>query len=141
MLLHIDLTVNAVHIVIVNKGIQLHPPVDTAVLLKFPSYGMGDLKVIVVIVSGIDALVKFIIRNTVQHFLSVLDVSAVVSVDDLPHKPEVLFLLTCAPAHFLHEAKVKTIRAVQADAVNIKGIDPLIYHIQKITFYFRVLQV
>ena len=102
---------------------------------------MRNLEIIVIIMSRIKSLVKFIVCNAVEHLLAVLDITAVIPMDHLAHEPEIFFLLSCPPPHFFHKIKVQAVCAVQADAVNIKGIDPEINHIQKIVPYLRILKV
>src|SRR5699024_5815086 len=70
-----------------------------------------------------------------------LDITAVIPMDHLAHKPEILFLLAGPPPHLLHKIKIQAVCAVQTDAVNIKSIDPEIDHIQKIIPYLRILKV
>ena len=113
---------DAVHVVVIYKGVEPHPPVDAAVLVEFPADGVGDLEVVVVVVAGVQPLVQFVVGDAVQ--LVAADVPAVVPVDDLPHEPEVRLFLIHAPAHLLEEGVVQAVGAVQPDAVDVKGVDP-----------------
>ena len=132
---------NPVHIMIVHKAVQLHSTVNSAIFIKLPPDRVGNLKVIVIVVPRIQTFVQFIVGDTVKHLLSILDITAVISMDHFSHQPEVFFFSSGSGAHLLHEAEIQTVRAVQADAVNIKFIDPEIDHIQQIIPDFLILEI
>ena len=91
---------------------------------------MGDLKIIMIIVSRIQTLVKLIIRCGMKHF--VIYPSRIIAVDHFTHQPEILFPLTGAVTHFFHKIKRQTVSTVQTDTVNIKLRDPKMNHIKQI---------
>ena len=97
---------------------------------------MSDFKEIAVVKSGVNTLVKLIVGNRVQH--TVIDPAAVIAVDHLAHKPEILFHSLCFPPHLLHKPKVKHIGTVQTDAVNIKFIHPETDYVKEILSHFRI---
>ena len=70
-----------VHIVIIHERIQPQPPVNPAVLIKLAPDGMGDFKVIMIVVSGIKPLMQLIVGNTVQQPLSILYIAGIISVN------------------------------------------------------------
>ena len=91
---------------------------------------MGDLKIIMIIVSRIQTLVKLIIRCGMKHF--VIYPSRIIAVDHFTHQPEILFPLTGAVTHFFHKIKRQTVSTVQTDTVNVKLRDPEMNHIKQI---------
>ena len=97
---------------------------------------MGDFKIIVVIVPGIKSLMKLIIGYTMKCLI--VDPSAVISMDHLTHKPEILFHPGGLIAHPFHKIKIKYICCIQTDSINIKGIDPETDHIKKILHYLWI---
>ena len=136
---HVQLRGDPVHVMVIHEGIQLHSLIDTAVSVKFPADGMGDLEIVVIIVSGIQPLMQFIVGYGIQHLR--LHITAVIAVDHLAHQPEIfLFIIGKAP-HILHKGELQTVRAVQADAVDIKLIDPETDHVKKIFPYLRLPQI
>ena len=130
MLRNIELGCDPVHIMIVHKGIKPKSFVYSAVFIKFSPDSMSDLKIIVVVMTGIKPLVKLIICHGIQHFR--FYIAAVISVDHLAHQPEIRFLFIGKPPHFFHKGKLQTVRTVKADSVNIKLMDPEADYIQKI---------
>ena len=132
MFFYVYLTDDSVYIVVIHKRIQFHPLINAPVFVKFPPDGVGNFKVIVVIVSGIKALVQFIIGNTVEHTLSVPDITAVISVNHLAHKPEIPFLCLRSSPHFFHKRELQTVCTVQTNTVNVKRIDPEINDSQQV---------
>ena len=71
---------------------------------------MGNLEIVVVIMTAVECLVKRVIRDTVQR-LTVYP-AAVITVDDFTHKPEIRFHGSSFGPHFFHEIKVQDIGAV-----------------------------
>ena len=71
---------------------------------------MCDLKEVVVIKAGVNALVQLVVRNRMEHFR--VHPAAVITVDDFTHKPEIRFHGSGLCTHFLHEIKVQDIGAV-----------------------------
>ena len=126
---------------IVHKAVELHPPVNSAVLVELSSDGMCNLKIIIVIVPGIKTFMQLIICHAVQEPFPVLNIAAVVPVNHLAHQPEILLLFLCGRPHLFHESKVKAVRAVQPYSVDVKFVNPETYHIQKIIANLLILQV
>ena len=85
MILLVQLAHDPVYIMIIYKRVKFHTFIDTAVLIKFPADGMSDLKIVVIIMSGIKSFVKFIVCNAVEHLLAILDITAVIPMDHLAH--------------------------------------------------------
>ena len=100
---------------------------------------MCDLKEVVVIKAGVNALVQLVVRNRMEHFR--VHPAAVITVDDFTHKPEIRFHGSGLCTHFLHEIKVQDIGCVQTDAVNVKFVHPETDHIKKIIFYLLVIKI
>ena len=91
---------------------------------------MGDLKIVMIIMPGIQTFVKLIIRCGMKHFI--INPSCIIAMDHFAHQPEILFPLTGAVTHFLHKIKRQTVSTVQTDTVNIKLRDPEMNHIKQI---------
>ena len=98
---YVQLGSNPVNIMVIHKGIKPQASIDAAVGIELPADRMGNLKIIVVIMAGIQTFVQLIIRHTVQFIRS--DIAAVVSVNNLAHEPEIRFFFVYAPAHLLQE--------------------------------------
>ena len=91
--------------------------------------------------SRIKSFVKLVVCNAVQQMLSISDITCIVAVDDLTHQPEVLFFCGCACTHLFHKPKIQAVCAVEADAVNVKFIDPEIDDAQQIVTNLLVLEI
>ena len=137
----VQLAHDPVYIMVIYKRIQLHSSVNTTILIKFSSNGMCDFKIIMIIVSGIQTFVKFIVCNAMKHAVTILNITAVVSVNHFTHKPEIFFLCLCTSAHFFHKSKIKAVCTVQTDSVNIKNIDPEINYFIEVIFHLGILQI
>ena len=74
------------------------------------TYIVGDLKKVMVIKTGINAFVQFVVSNRMEHFR--VDPAAVITVDDFSHKPEIRLHGSSFGPHFFHEIKVQDIGAV-----------------------------
>ena len=85
-------TCNTVYIVVINEIICVDISVNTAVS-KLSVKRMCNFKIVVVIMSAVKCLVKGIVGYTVKS-LSVYP-AAVISGNDLSHKPEVFLNLIC----------------------------------------------
>ena len=86
---------------VVYKGIQLQSFVNASVSIKFPANGMRYLKIIVIIMTGIKALMKLIIGYAVQFICTYI--TAVIPMDHFTHQPEICFFLIGITAHLLHK--------------------------------------
>ena len=85
-------------VVVIRKGIQSPSH-------RFqPLHIVGDLKIVMVVVTGVKSLMELIIGNRVKHFS--IDPSSVFSVDHLAHEPEILLHGGGAAAQLLHEGKI-----------------------------------
>ena len=83
---------------------------------------MGYFEVIVVVVAGVNAFVQLIIGDGMKHLI--VHPSAVITVNHFAHQPEILFHGSGLAPQLFHEAEVKHVGAVEADSVDIEGIDP-----------------
>ena len=97
---------------------------------------MGDLKVVVVVVSRIQRLVQVVVRDRMQH--GGADPAGVIPVDHLAHQPEIRLYLVGETAQRLHKAKVQHIRRVQTQPVDIKFRHPHPDGIAQIVLHFPV---
>ena len=124
---------------IVREGIEHPAPVDSPVLIELPADRMGDLKIIVVVVTGPESLVELIVCDRMAHLA--VRPAGIIAVDHLAHQPEGFFLLSGYPAHLLQEIKIQAVRAVQADAVDIKFADPETDHVKQIILHRPVIEI
>ena len=67
MCLIVQLCVNPLHIMIVHKIVEAESVRPVAAHFVQPSYRVRNLKIIVLIVSGIECLVQTVIRDSVEH--------------------------------------------------------------------------
>ena len=81
---HLQFAGNTVHIMIVHKGIQLQPSVYSPFASNSRRIVCAISKIIVIVVTGIQAFVKLIVCNAVQHVLTAADVARVIAVNP-PH--------------------------------------------------------
>ena len=88
---------------------------------------MRDFKIVVVIVTAVQSLVKCVVGDAVKS-LAVYP-AAVVAVDDLTHEPEIRLNFICRAAQRLHEIKVKDVRSVKSDSVHVELAHPETDHI------------
>ena len=100
---------------------------------------MGDFKIIMIIMPGIQTLVQFIVCNAVEQIVT--DVPAVISMNYLAHQPEIFFLGICESPHCFHETEIKTVRAVKTNSINLEFINPKSNHIQKVIPHCRLLEI
>ena len=61
--------------------------------------------------------------------------------DHLSHQPEIRLFLQDYTAHLPEEIKIKAVRTIQPDAVNIKRIDPETNRIEQIVLHLRISEV
>ena len=73
---------------------------------------------------GIEALVAFIVGNAVEH-LRVCP-AVVVAVDYLAHEPEIALFALAEASYPLEEVEVDAVGSVKADAVDAKGLYPVV---------------
>ena len=97
---------------------------------------MGDLEIVMVIVTAVKGFVQGIVSNTVEG-ASVYP-AAVVSVDDLTHEPEVWLYFFGCTAELLHEIEVQNVCCIQTDTVYVKFGNPEADHNADIVLYLRI---
>ena len=102
-------------------------------------YCVGDFKIVVVIMSAVKSFMKGIICYAVKG-LAVYP-ATVISVDNLSHQPEILFYFVSSVTKNAHEIKIKDIRSIKTDSVNIKFRNPETDHITDIILYLRITLV
>ena len=124
---------------VVCKGVQHAPPVYSAILIELSPDGMGDLEVIVRLMSGPKSLVQLIVCDRMKHLR--ICPARIVTVDHLSHQPEIRFFLQDYAAHLPKEIKIKAVRTIQPDAVNIKRINPETNHIKQVVLHLRISEV
>ena len=100
---------------------------------------MGDLEIVVVVVTGVERFVQRVVCDCVQGIA--IDPAGVIAVNDLSHKPEIRFYLICNGAKHAHIFKVQYIRGVQPDSVHIELADPQADHIADIVLYIGIVLV
>ena len=102
-------------------------------------YGMCNLKIIVVVVTGEQCFVQLVVCNRMQHVVT--DPAAVISVDHFAHKPEIRFHFIGSLSECLHEIKIQNVCGIKADAIDIKLAYPETNHIADVIFYCRIALV
>ena len=83
---------------------------------------MRDLKIVVIVVSAVQAFVQRVIRDAVEGII--ICPAGIVSVNDFSHQPEIALHLVRRPPERLHKLKIQHVRGVQPDAVHVKFADP-----------------
>ena len=89
--------------------------------------------------SGPKPLVQLIVRDRMKHLR--IRPARIVAVDHLSHQPEIRFFLQDHAAHLPEKIKIKAVRTIQPDAVNIKRIDPETNRIEQIVLHLRISEV
>ena len=115
----VELGVDSFHVMIVHKVIQLQTVRAVSTQAIKTLYRMCDFKVIMIIVPGIQSLMKLIIGDRVEG--AFVHPSVVVPVDDLAHQPEFRLYFICHMAERLHIFKIQY---VQPDSVHVKFLHP-----------------
>jgi len=90
--------------VVVHEGVKRFPD-----CLQAPHI-VGNLKVVVVVVTRVESFVELVICDGMQHFR--IDPAAVFAVDHLAHEPEIRLHGSGLGAHLLHESEIHDIGAV-----------------------------
>ena len=122
-----ELGVDALHIMVVHKVVELDMGRDHPVGAL---NGVGDLKVIVVVVPAVQGLVQGVVGDGVQGVL--VCPAGVVPVDHLAHEPEVRLDLVGGAPQGLHELKIQHVGGVETDAVHVELADPEADHVTDI---------
>lgn len=123
------------NVVIIHKVVHI----DIAVLTKLILDRMCDLKVVAVVVGGINSLVALVIGNAVKHFG--ICPAAVVAVDYLAHEPEIGLHASCKAMYALDKVIVKAICGIKANTVDIPCFYPHFDSVQQIFNDLVVSQV
>ena len=134
MCLVLQFGMNSLYVMVVHEIVE----VKISHILKI-FYCMSDFKIVVVIMSAVKCFVKGIVGYTVES-LPVYP-AAVISVNNLSHKPEIFLDLVCGMAENPHKIKIQYISGIQADSVNIKLVDPEADYIQKIFPHLRLPEI
>ena len=110
-----------------------------AVLTKLILNGMSDLKIVPVVVGGIDPLVALIVCNAVEHIT--VSPAIVLTVDYLAHEPEVLTETPCKAVDLADEIVCETVCSVEADTVNAPFFYPHFYSSEDVVYNLAVPEV
>ena len=100
---------------------------------------MGNLEIVVVIMTAVECLVKRVVRDTVKR-LAVYP-AAVITVDNLAHQPEIRLDFLCSTTEHTHKIKIKDIGSIKTDAIYIKFRNPVTDHITDIILNIRIALV
>ena len=100
---------------------------------------MGNLEIVVVIMTAVECLVKRVVRDTVQR-LAVYP-AAVITVDNLAHQPEIRLDFFSSTTEHTHKIKIKDIGSIKTDAIYIKFRNPVTDHITDIILNIRIALV
>ena len=122
---------------IVYEIVKMHIVAKPHVSLAFDR--VCYLKVVVIVVSAVKSLVQCIICHGVQGI--VIYPSAVLSVYDLSHQPEVILQTVRDTPEFTHESLFEHIRGIQANAVDIEFRYPETHSVKMILSHLRLIQI
>ena len=100
---------------------------------------MGDLKVIVVVVAGIDALVALVVGDGIEH-VAVGD-AVVVAVGDLAVEPEIGLFRLAKLFETAEEIHVDHVRRVKAQTVDAELVDPVFHCAEQVSHDVLVAEV
>ena len=127
---------DAVHVVVVGEAVQLCPAGPVEAHVPQPLHRVGDLKIIAVVVAGIQRLVQRVVGDGVEH--PAVDPPGIVPVDHLAHQPEIRLHLLRQPPQHLHKAKVQHVRRVQPQPVDVEVRHPAPDGIAKVALHLVV---
>ena len=102
-------------------------------------YRMGNFKIIMVVVPGIQRLVQLIIRHGMQRPL--IDPARIIAVNYFAHQPELRLHFLRHRTKRMHIVKIQHIRRIQTDPVDIKFTNPEPYHITDIVPDRRIMLI
>ena len=102
-------------------------------------YIMGDLEIVVVIVSGVQRFMKLVIGNGVEHLG--VHPSGIFPMDHFAHQPKFRLHGRRLFPKLAHEGKIQHIGAVQTDPVDIKFMDPEMNRFKQVTAHLRVFKI
>ena len=131
-----ELGVDALNIVVVHKIVELDSCRHHAVGALD---GVGDLKIVMVVVPAVKRLVEGVVGHAVKGIL--VCPAGIVAVDDLAHEPEIRFDLIRSAAQGLHKLEVQHIGSVQADAVHVELGNPEADHVTDVVADVGILLV
>ena len=77
---------NARDVVVIHKVIGVDVFIDSSVA-ELAVQGIGDLKIVFIVVGGIDSLVAFIVCDGIQHLR--IGPAVIVTVNNLAHQPKI----------------------------------------------------
>ena len=123
---------DALHVVVVGKAVQ--PRTQGPQLL----HGVGQLKVVVVVVAGVQGLVQAVVGHGVQPRVQP---AAVLAVDHLAHQPEVRLEGIGELPQLPQEPEVQHVRRVQPQTVDIEFLHPEADGVQVVPPHGGILQV
>ena len=126
-----ELGIDPFYIMIVHKIVKIQ---ITHILQIFN--GMCDFKIIMVVMPAVQGFMQSIVCYTVQSIA--VNPTAVITVDNLSHEPEILFYFIGSTAQSMHKVKIQDICSIQTNTINIKFRHPETYHITDIILYFRI---
>jgi hypothetical protein len=115
---------DTVHIVVVNKVVEVEILVYSSVHTGLTVDRIVYLKVVLVVVGGVYSLVALVVCNAVEHFR--VSPAVIVAVDYLAHEPEVTLLSLAEASDALEEVKVDAVGCVEAYSVDAKGFYPVV---------------
>ena len=139
MRLVLQLCIDTLHIMIIHEIIKFQSLRTVASHLIETFYRMGNLKIVVVIVTRIQCLVELIVGDGMEG--SLIDPAAVISMDDLAHEPELRLHFVGSPAQRFHIFKIQHICCIQTNTIHIKLADPEPDHIADIIPDSRIVLV
>ena len=110
MSLVIQLCIDTLYIMVVHEIVQLQTVGTVSAHLVETLYGVCDLKIVVVIVTGIERLVQIVVCHGMKRIS--VDPAGIIAVNDLAHEPEIRFYLICHCAEHVHIVKIQYICSV-----------------------------
>ncbi len=114
--------IDAFHIVIVYKIIQLEPIRSVTAHTIESLHRMGNFEIIVIVVSGIECFMQVIVRNRME--CSLIDPADIIPMNHFSHQPKIGLHFVGRTSHRFHIGKIQHICSVQPYPVNIKFADP-----------------
>ena len=127
-----------VDVVVIHKVIGVDVFIDSSVA-ELAVQGIGDLKIVFIVVGGIDSLVAFIVCDGIQHLR--IGPAVIVTVNNLAHQPKIRLLLLAEASEPPEEIRIHAVRSVKPQAVDAEILNPRAYRSQQVIHHLRVLQV
>ena len=130
------LTCNSLNIMVVGETVQFQVPVMASTHVIKTLYRVCNFKKVMLVAAGPKSFIQVIIGYRMQSFR--INPACIFAMNDFAHQPEIRFYFIGNLTHSFHKIKIKNIRCVKPDAINVKFRNPEADYIVNIIFYLWI---